>query len=315
MKQTVFNTFKISMATFIAILIAESLNLEFSVSAGIVAILSIAQTKKDTIKTAVDRFYAFILAMIIAYISYSILGYNLKGFSVYIFFFVLICQYKQWNSAMAMNSVLISHFISFGSMDLSSIKNEILLFMIGVSLGIFANLHLKKNVDYMEKMKKETENLIENTLRRMGERILNKQLEQYNGECFEVLNSSIREAKEIAKINYMNDINSKDKSDMEYIAMRQKQVYLLNNMYKRVSELQTTPITAVKVADYFNFVADNFNQDEKMEIMLVKFEELHSELKVTPLPVKRKEFEDRAYLFILMHDMEEFLELKKKYLE
>lgn len=315
LKQTMFNTFKISVATFAAILIAEFLNLEFSVSAGIVAILSIAATKKDTIKTAVDRFYAFIMAMIIAYISYSMLGYNLIGFSTYIFFFVLLCQYKHWYSAMAMNSVLISHFISFGIMDYQAIKNECLLFVIGVSLGVLANSHLKKNVDHMEKMKKETDDLIQNTLRRMGQRILDKQLEQYNGECFEALNLSIREAKDIAKTNYMNDINSEDKDDMEYIAMRQKQVFLLNNMYKRVSELKTTPITAVKVADFFDFVAENFNQDEKLETMITRFKELHAELKTTALPVKRKEFEDRAYLFILMHDMEEFLKLKKEYLD
>lgn len=315
MSQTIFNTFKISIATFIAIMIAEYLGLEFSVSAGIVAILSIAPTKKATIKTAMDRFYAFILALVIAFVAYSALGYNIKGFCVYVLFFVLLCQYKQWNSAMAMNSVLISHFINFGAMNLHSIKNELLLFFIGVSLGILANLHLKKNTDYMDAMKKDTELLIENTLRRMGQRIIGKQLDNYNGECFEALNSSIREAKDLAKMNYMNVLISKDKSDMEYIAMRQKQVFLLTNMYKRVSELRTAPITAEKIAKYFEFVADNFNQDEKLELMLKNFKDLHAELKITPLPLKRKEFEDRAHLFILMHDMEEFLELKKEYLE
>lgn len=315
MNQKIFNTVKISIATFLAIAIAELMHLEFSVSAGIVAILSIGATKKETIKTATDRFYAFILAIIIAYMSYNLVGYNLKGFCVYVFIFVMLCQYKEWHSAMAMNSVLISHFITFGVMDITSIANEMLLFLIGVTLGIAANMHLKKDSLYMDKMKKETEDLIEHTLRRMGQRILDKELKDYNGECFEVLNSSIKEAKETAKQNYMNQISSKDKGDMEYIAMRQKQVYLLSNMYKRVSDLRTTPITAEKIANYLNFVADNFNQEHKLELMLIKFNDLHAELKTTALPVKRKEFEDRAHLFILMHDMEEFLQIKKEYME
>lgn len=314
MNQSLFNTIKISVATYIAIMMAELLGLEFSVAAGIVAILSIAQTKKDTIKTACNRFFAFIVALLIAYVAYSVFGYNLIGFCVYVFFFILICQHMQWHSAMAMNSVLISHFISLGKMDVAGVLNELLLFAIGVSLGILANLHLRKNVDYMEKMKGETDTLIQNTLGRMAQRILHKDLKNYNGECFEALNQSIREAKDIAKINYMNQIGVEDKSDMEYISMRQKQVFLLTNMYKRVSVLRTTPITAEKIANYLVFVSENFNQDEVLEDMRNQFYNLDSEFKITALPIKRKEFEDRANLYSLMRDMEEFLNIKYEFI-
>lgn len=314
MNQSLFNTIKISVATYVAIFIAELLGLEFSVAAGIVAILSIAQTKKDTIKTASNRFFAFIIALMIAYVAYSIFGYNLLGFSVYVFFFIWVCQHKQWHSAMAMNSVLISHFITLGNMDIDGVVNELLLFGIGVSLGILANLHLKKNVDYMEKMKFETDALIQNTLARMSQRILFKDMENYNGECFEVLNQSIRDAKDMAKLNYMNQIGVDDKRDMEYIAMRQKQVFLLTNMYKRVSILRTTPITAEKIANYLMFVSEHFNQDEILGDMIERFQSLNLEFKTTDLPVKRKEFEDRANLYSLMRDMEEFLEIKYEFI-
>ena len=40
---------------------------------------------------------------------------------------------------MAMDSVLISHFLSFGKTGPAEIKNEVLLFVLGVAFGILVN--------------------------------------------------------------------------------------------------------------------------------------------------------------------------------
>ena len=53
------NTFKITVAAVLAIIVAQLLHLEFAVSAGIVAILSVQPTKKETLRTALSRFLAF----------------------------------------------------------------------------------------------------------------------------------------------------------------------------------------------------------------------------------------------------------------
>lgn len=51
----IMNTFKISVAAVLAIICAKALKLDFAVSAGIVAILSVQPTKKETLKTALAR--------------------------------------------------------------------------------------------------------------------------------------------------------------------------------------------------------------------------------------------------------------------
>lgn len=58
-KTVIFNTIKIAGAAILAILTATALDLEFAVSAGIVAVLTIQPTKKETIRTAVGRLFAF----------------------------------------------------------------------------------------------------------------------------------------------------------------------------------------------------------------------------------------------------------------
>ena len=44
-------------------------------------------------------------------------------------------------------------------------------------------------------------------------------------------------------------------------------------------------------------------------------EALDRHMKQLPLPTDRKEFEDRARLFAIMRGMEEFLMIKKQYME
>lgn len=67
---------KVGIAAVAAILIAEALQLQFALSAGIVAILSVAFTKKETMKTAINRFVAFLVALIIAAGCFYWLGFN-----------------------------------------------------------------------------------------------------------------------------------------------------------------------------------------------------------------------------------------------
>ena len=65
-KKNLAHAVKITLAAMAAIILAEVIHLQFAVSAGIVAILSVAFTKKETLQTARNRFIAFAVALIIA---------------------------------------------------------------------------------------------------------------------------------------------------------------------------------------------------------------------------------------------------------
>lgn len=148
---------KITAAAVIACIIAELIGLEFGVSAGIVAILSVLPTKKETVRTAVDRLLAFAVALVIAAICYSLLGYVLAAFLVYLLIFIIFCRIFGFYSAMAMDSVLISHFLTTGVMDTNTVLNEVLLFLIGTGMGILVNLTLRKDNKRMEELTVKTD--------------------------------------------------------------------------------------------------------------------------------------------------------------
>ncbi len=313
MKNIIINSIKIIIAAILAILLAQLLELEFAIATGIVAILTIQPTKKETVATALGRLYAFIVALVIAYVSFSFIGYNVTAFFVYLVFFIVMCQIFKWYSAMAMNSVLISHFVTFGRMDMTAVCNEVLIFVIGVGIGILANLHLRKKVDYIEELKSKTDAQIVKILKRMSERILNKDLSDYNGECFQVLNRQLAEAQHVAELNYKNQFQKGDIFDQEYISMRDRQRHVLYEMYKDVRFLYGTPGTAKRIADFLRDTAEVFDKDNDALALMEQFQEMNQYMKSQPLPVTREEFEDRARLFSLMCNLEEFLQIKMEF--
>ena len=56
---------------------------------------------------------------------------------------------------MAINSVLMSHFLPAEAMTFSGVINEGAIFLIGMGIGVIANMHLKENLDYIEELKED----------------------------------------------------------------------------------------------------------------------------------------------------------------
>ena len=314
MKSIITNTIKITLAAVLAILCAQALQLDFAVSAGIVAILSVQPTKKETLRTALARLLAFAVALVISITLLNFLGFTVPVFFLYLLLFILVCQWRKWISAMAMDSVLISHFLSFGKTGLPEIKNEVLLFLLGVGFGILVNLLLHKKTGYIEELKKQTDNQIKLVLHRMALRIQNPALADYDGSCFVSLNESIFTAKKQAEENYNNQFSKKDTFDTLYLEMREKQTKILYEMYKAARNLKAIPPTAGLLSDFLEKVSNEYHKDNDVKALLDELALNHNKMKSLPLPQERSEFEDRANLFILMERLKEFLQIKHDFM-
>ena len=296
---------KMIFAAICSICVAQLFNLDFAISAGIVAILTIQPSKRETFSTAIARFYGFVIAIVISFICFKIFGITTLGFFVYLAIYVFICQKFRWYSAIAMNSVLISHFLSIGVMNFQTIVNESLIFLIGVLFGILVNLHLHKNTKEMNRLKNLLTEQVQKIINRMSQRIIDQNLQNYDGKCFIQLNKDFYLAKEIADVNYKNQLK-KDDSDIKYLENLGNQIGILYEMYKRVKNIKTQPSTAKIISDFLHKVSLEY-PIQNNEILLNEFNSIWQEMKNRPLPQTRQEFEDRAELFTLLELIEEFL--------
>ena len=309
------NSIKLICAALVSMGIAQLLHLEFVASAGVISLLTIMPTKKETFKTAGIRFLAFFVALVLAFACYNLAGFNIMAFALFLIVFIPVCLVCRWNYAMTICSVVASHFLILGDTSIEHILNEVLIFTIGVGMGMLANLHLRKDVSYIERLKEETDGEMRSILAGMAEHILDADFTDYNGELLYQLRKSIRHAKNVADRNYNNQFKTTDIYDIEYIRMRDKQCMVIHEMYKIVRHIHTTPSTAHEISEFMKYMSETYHEDNDGKLTLEKFREIDMGMKSKPLPVERKEFEDRAMLYNLLRKIEEFVTLKIEFSE
>lgn len=112
---------KVAAASFAAIAAAVELGLNFSATAGIITILSIRPTKRETLKSALNRGLAFLCALVLSAVVFRLFGYTLWAFAVYLLLFSLFVLSVGLGEALANSSVLVSHFLGERSMGPSQV--------------------------------------------------------------------------------------------------------------------------------------------------------------------------------------------------
>ena len=93
----------------------------------------------------------------------------------------------KWSSAIAMDSVLITHFLAEKTMNIPMIANEISLFLIGAGIGVLLNLSLRPKENALKDKMAEADESIRAIIQRMAERIRTLDRTNYDGSCFLLL--------------------------------------------------------------------------------------------------------------------------------
>lgn len=313
-KTQLFKSLKISAAAFTAIALAGELGLKYSVTAGIVTVLSIQNTKRETLKSAGRRWTAFMCAVILSYLCFLVIGYNLWAFGLYMFLFALLCLCAGWREAIAMDSVLITHFLIEQNMGLGMIFNEVLLLLIGTGIGILVNSHLHKKEREFNLLAEEVDDQIREILKRLSKWLPEEEKKEYTESGFVQLNRLIDAAKACAVSNYDNTVLSKSVAELDYIAMREQQSMLLREIYDNIIRIRHLPEQAGQVAELIGEIGQDFYRENTAEELVRKLNTLFTQMKGQPLPCHREEFESRAILFYILMQIRQFLELKREFM-
>lgn len=309
----IVKAFKIALAAVLSILTANLLGLRYAVTAGIITVLSIQNTKRETLKTARNRGLAFLCALILAFLCYSLLGFRVGAFIVYLFFFALLCLSTGWGEAIAMDSVLISHFLTEQDFGAEMLVNELLLFVIGTFFGILINLHLRRKEGEFDRLSRQVDAEIKGIVHRMSENLRREDKTGYNSDCFMRLEDKIRLAKECALRNWNNTLWSQTSYELDYIRMRENQSRVLRNIYDSIVQIKMLPTQTLQVAAFFEEIEAQYHRDNDVEDLLVTLGKMFADMKLQKLPESREEFEARALLFYTLMQLEEFLKLKNRF--
>jgi uncharacterized membrane protein YgaE (UPF0421/DUF939 family) len=304
---------KIAVGSTVAILIAIALGLDFAVSAGVITLLTLQDTKKETLIVSLKRIAAFILAILIAFIAFTLFSYKPVSYGIFLLLFVGVCYYMEMYDAIPINAVLATHYLLEENMSLGLITNEALLLLIGVSIGIFMNLYIPSNVKQIRKNQRIIEEDIKILLLRMAEKLRIEDKSDYNDKCFDMLEEHILVGLKQAFTNMKNSFFQETCYYIEYMEMRKQQLKVLREIYEKIVTLTTVPLQAHEVADFIKKISDTLSESQNAKELIVMEEELLTKLKESPLPLNRAEFENRAVLYIILMDFRIFLKMKESF--
>lgn len=301
---------KLSMGCTLSILIAYDLGLANSPTAGIITVLSIQGTKVETLKTAARRLSAFLLMLLAAGVSYRYFDYTTFAFGIFLFIFVFLCMSLRLGDAISMNAVLASHFLTRNSMSLEMIGNEAALLWIGAGMGIIMNLHLKRNDASMKLRIRRMDEELREILNGMAEAVLSERKRKEDDSSLHHLEEQIMRAEQEAWQNHQNTILGRSGQQIRYIQMRREQCEILHEMYKRIRYISITPAQAEQISRFLLRIVECDREEDDGKELLKELEHVFAYMKKEKLPEDREEFESRALLYVFLHNIQEFLEIK-----
>lgn len=308
---------KTGIGSAAAILIANRLGLAYSASAGIITLLTIQTTKKETIFIAIKRILAFVVAVTIASIVFRNFGYTSIVFGGFVFLFVASCNILGLEDGIAMNAVLTTHFLIEQRMDMDFLINEVSILLIGMSIGVGLNLIMPKNKDKILKKQKQLEEQMKGTLRGIACILKEKEIRCMSKaytlgfqELDELLDSLLKEAYEHADNRLLTDT----KYLLSYLEMRKLQIAVLKNIVENIQQIHETVPEAHVISEYIEIISEFFHERNDVKDLLEELEQLYAFFRNEKLPTSRDEFENRAILFRILKDLEYFLELKQNFI-
>lgn len=310
-----FKILKIAVGSTIAIILANILGLNYSASAGIITLLTIHDTKRDTIKLGWQRILTFILALVLSFSIFELFGYHTLSFGGFVLIFTTICYLLGFQDGISVNAVMITHILGEQNMSFSVLLNESSLMVIGVSIGILLNLFMPDMTSMIKKDQLKIEEDMKSILNRMALVLTQGSKDTYSTNCFAPLEEHIQSALKRSYENMNNSFQNESKYYIQYMEMRSNQSSILQKTYDKILLLSQTTPQAALISQVVSYIADSFHEYNNGIELLEKVTELKDYFKKQPLPITREEFENRAVLLQILYDLDEFLTLKKRFVE
>lgn len=302
-------TIKLVLATTIAIILAQLFGLAFATSAGVIAILSILDTRKSTLTIAWRRFLSALLALVIAVVLFSILGYHIWVISLYMMLYVPLAYHWKLESGIPPITVLILHLYSLESILLTHIMNEVSLLFIGTGVALALNAYMPSKQARIDAYHLEVEEGLRAILNALA-RLLKNGDGSNKGELIDKLEETLTKALELVYIESDNQIFQSTNYQVHYFEMRREQEKILKGMAESIRSLTLKSEESQLLAQLFEGTADQLSQENPATALLTQLHEFRDHFRERALPETREEFESRALLFQLLGDLERFIQLK-----
>lgn len=303
---------KISIGCCFAVFLADWIGLRSVTSAGIIALLSIQNTKKETLTIAGKRICAFLIAIAVAYVLFTLLGYHLLSFGLFLLLFTFICYLLKLETGVSMSTVLVTHFWTAHNFHYTLMINEFLLLCIGVGIAVIINLYMPRMTHIIRQDQEEIDHNMKEILFQMSSSLISGDKIELDAN-FQTLQNRLQQALTHAYQHMNNTLSSDMRYYVRFIELRKSQQGLLKRVYRNLLRIHFIPSQAFPVSRLMKRISESIQDYDNAEFLLSMVSEMRKFYKTTPLPQTRDEFESRAVLYQIVADLESLVLLKQSF--
>ena len=309
-------TIRITVSALLANFVAMLIGLENPYAAGIIAILAVLNTRKETFDRVKEYSGSTILAFAIATGVFYIFGYSIYSFAVYLAVYVPLAYFLKVDAGIAPCSVLVTHFLIAESISWAWQINGLAIMFIGLFFALLANFWIPSHNQKIEMMVVDIEKQMSLILFLLEKRLLegSKNRERIQQELKDLCKQTI-ELEKIAFIEYDNRGFSDDSESyyIKYAQMRQRQYEILNRITNSLDNVLPNTDENRILASIFGETAEQLDETNTGIELLGYISNLYRVFRDSSLPKSREEFESRAILYNILTEFEKFLELKRDF--
>ena len=311
----IHTTIKMTLASVISILIAFALNLEYAITSGILAVLSVQLTRSDSLLIAGKRLSSGTIGLILSSVLFVILGYQVWVFALFTALFIAVSFALKISEGIVPSLVLVSHLLIHGVWQFSLVINGFLLITIAIIVALTLNqLYPLKTWHALLSKRDMMDCLIKSDLLNLSDAIKtvnhSEQMRKHDAIFFK-LEALLKET----EIVYKDILFNKDRQLISYIRMRRAQMNHIDRMFKLVKHIHIHHAYAETMSTYVYQLSHDIGQVDKATPQKILLDELLESFRKKPLPDTRDAFEVRALLYQILFELESFLEEKIKFHE
>ncbi|PKM54461.1 MAG: hypothetical protein CVV00_08160 [Firmicutes bacterium HGW-Firmicutes-5] len=313
MKLLLYRSVKIALGVIGAIFLAEGIGLMYSTTAGVIAMLSILDTRKQTLYVGFKRIWTSLMAILIVTILFALFGHNLLVFGLFLLLYVPLMTWLKASEALTVNTVLVTHIYTLQSLGVGILMNEMALTIIGVLVAWVLNLHMPNLENEIRMLQMEVEDRIKGVLEQIEAKLMGQD-KSASTDRLDDLKIQLDEGTKKAYIYHNNYILKDHRYFIKYFQMRKEQYRVLKHMNQLFHESFITVKEALPIGAFTHRLVIELNECNDGEDLLRALKDLKNHYKASDLPVTREEFEHRAVLFQYLNDLEHFIEIKSRFM-
>lgn len=308
---------KIAVGSSLGMCIAEKMNLQFATSVGTITLLTLVMTKWDTVRLSVYRILSFGISVLLAGVLFQTIRSEWVAYGAYIFLVFLICTFLDWKAVISVNAVIGTHFLVERDFSYAFIRNEFLLVLTGITIALVLNLFHgnRSHQDHIIKNMRQTEQDLQMILGELAAYLDDQRMQRDVWADLRLLEEQLHHRIAESYEYQDNTFSAHPEYYINYFEMRMGQCQVLHSLHSEMRKIRKIPKQAKIVSQYIVYLIAYVTEINVPTEQMKALDEIFKHMENEPLPTSREEFENRALLYHVLMDLEEFLILKKRFVE